>query len=63
MDHAIAVTAAQCRQLADYFKARAKETGGSQKRATLLANISRSFSCLAHQLEMLDVDVVEERRK
>jgi hypothetical protein len=47
------LTAAQCRQLADSYKARAREAGISQKRATLLTNMARSFMGLASQLEML----------
>lgn len=54
------VTAAQCRQLSDHHKAGAREAGISQKRASLLVNIARSFSGLASQLEMLSVDMAEE---
>jgi hypothetical protein len=56
------LTAAQCREFADHHKARARDPGISQKRATLFANIARSFSGLASQLESLEIDVAEEFR-
>ena len=56
----VCVTAAQCRDLADDHKGRAREAGISQKRAVLLTNIARSFSGLASQLEILAVDMAEE---
>ena len=57
------MTAAQYREFAEDYKARSKEAGISQKRATLLANLARSFSGIASQLEMLAADVAEENRK
>jgi hypothetical protein len=57
------VTPAQCRQLAGNYKDRAREVGISQRRATLLTNIARSFSGLANQLEMLADDVGEQPSK
>jgi hypothetical protein len=59
----VCVTAAQCRDLADDHKGRAREAGISQKRAVLLTNIARSFSGLASQLEILAVDMAEEAHK
>ena len=56
------LTAAECREFADYHKARASGPGISQKRATLLASIGRSFRGLASQLESLEIDVAEESR-
>jgi hypothetical protein len=52
----LVLTAVQCRELADDHKARARAVGISQKRATLLANIAKSYSGLASQLEMLADD-------
>ena len=57
------LTAAQCREFADHHKARARDPGISQKRATLLANIARSFSGLASQLEMLADDIAQKPGK
>jgi hypothetical protein len=54
------LSASQCREFADHPKARARELGISQKRARILANIARSFSGLASQLEILERDVAEE---
>jgi hypothetical protein len=59
-DHAM--TAAKARKLASEYRARSMETGISQKRTSLLTNISRTFSGLASQLEMLEADVAEERK-
>jgi hypothetical protein len=53
-------TAAQCREFADHYKARARDAGISQKRATLFASIARSFSGLANQLEMLADDIAQK---
>jgi hypothetical protein len=58
-----AITAAQCRQLADNHNAIAKQTGLSSKRKSLLTNIARSLSGLASQLEMLDADMAEKSRQ
>ncbi|WP_426610173.1 hypothetical protein [Bradyrhizobium sp. McL0616] len=46
-------TAAECRILASAFKLKATEAGVPARTATLMKNISRSFSGLASQLEML----------
>ncbi|SDI22961.1 hypothetical protein SAMN05216338_10192 [Bradyrhizobium sp. Rc2d] len=46
-------TAAECRILAEIFKRRATETKLSERTATIMKNVSRSLSGLAHQLEML----------
>jgi hypothetical protein len=54
--HTVALTAAQCRQLAVEHKACAKLPGISPKRASLHTNIARSYSGLASQLEMLAAD-------
>jgi len=56
-------TPAQCREFADHHKARARDPGISQKRATLFANIARSFSGLASQLEMLADDIAQKPGK
>ena len=56
-------TPAQCREFADHHKARARDPGISQKRATLFANIARSFSGLASQLEMLADDIAQKPEK
>jgi hypothetical protein len=58
-----ALIAAECRQLADSYKARAREPGVSQRRAALLTNIARNFTALAGQLEMLSTYMAEESRK
>jgi len=50
------LTAAQCRTFAERNKARAKQPGISKKRATVLMNISRTYSGLASQLEILACD-------
>jgi hypothetical protein len=50
------LTAAQCRAFAEGNKARAKQPGISKKRATVLMNISRTYSGLASQLEILAGD-------
>ncbi len=44
--------AAECRELANYYRAKSKETGASERKTSLLKNISRSLSGLASQLEM-----------
>jgi len=59
----VTLTAAQCRQLADEHKARAKVPGLSLKRVSLHTNIARSFSGLASQLEMLAEDVTRDYPK
>jgi hypothetical protein len=56
------MTAAECRELASEYKAQARQAGISQRRATLLANISHSFSALASQLEILAGDINAEKR-
>ncbi|KWV55994.1 hypothetical protein AS156_05125 [Bradyrhizobium macuxiense] len=57
-----AMTAADCRKLASEYRAHATQAGISIKRASLLTNISRTFSGLASQLEMLEADVAAEQR-
>jgi hypothetical protein len=57
------ITAAQCRELSSEFKQRARQAGISDARANLLKNISRSFSALANQLEMLTADIAREKRQ
>lgn len=49
--------------LADQHKAQARMAGISQRRATLLSNIARSFSALATQLDMLADDAAENSRR
>src|SRR4051794_27937424 len=53
------VTAGRCRALADRYKTEAKELGISKKRASVLMNISRTYSGLASQLEILAGDTGE----
>ena len=57
------LAAAQCREFAEHHKAQAKDPGISQKRATLFANIARSFNALASQLEMLADDIAQKPGK
>ncbi|KWV49832.1 hypothetical protein AS156_14975 [Bradyrhizobium macuxiense] len=57
------MTAAEARKLASEYRAQARQAGISQKRASLLTNISRTFSGLASQLEILEADVAAEQRK
>ncbi|WP_128971717.1 hypothetical protein [Bradyrhizobium tropiciagri] len=57
------MTAADCRKLTSEYRAQAKQAGISEKRASLLTNISRTFSGLASQLEMLEADVAAEQKK
>lgn len=47
------LTASQCLELAARYKVSAREPGISQRRATVLTNIARSYSALANQLEIL----------
>jgi hypothetical protein len=55
------MTAAECRELASEYKAQARQAGISQRRATLLVNISHSFSGLASQLDILADDMKAEK--
>jgi len=55
------MTSGECRKLALSFRDRACEAQISAKKATILKNVARSYSGLAHQLEMLDSCVREER--
>jgi hypothetical protein len=50
------MTGAMCREHALHYKNEAMKADISQKRATLLTNISRSYTALAGQLEMLAAD-------
>jgi|tagenome__1003787_1003787.scaffolds.fasta_scaffold20161514_1 hypothetical protein len=54
------LTPAQCRTLADRYKAEAKQAGISEKRAAVSMNIARTYSGLASQLEILAVDKGEK---
>jgi hypothetical protein len=56
------LTAAECRKLVQSYKRQANEPGLSPRRETLLRNIARSLSGLATQLDMLAVDLDQERR-
>jgi hypothetical protein len=56
------MTAAECRERAAINRAKAGNPEISEKRATLLTNISRSYAALAHQLEMLAADTTEANR-
>jgi len=56
------LSAARCRELASIYKNRAKEAGISEVRANLLKNISRSYSALANQLDMLAATIARETR-
>ena len=47
------LTAAECRQLANDYRALAREDGISQKRLTVLTNIANTYIALASQLEIL----------
>ncbi|MBR0839226.1 hypothetical protein JQ607_03375 [Bradyrhizobium liaoningense] len=54
--------AAEYRSIASAYRNQARQAGISEKRASLLANISRTFSGLASQLEMLEADVAAEQK-
>ena len=55
----ISMTATQCRELAEQLKTRAREAGISEKRATILMSMARSYAGLASQLDLLASDVGE----
>jgi hypothetical protein len=55
-------TVEQCRSYAAQFKALAMESDLSPRRSTVLLNISRSWTALAHQLELLAIIVKEEEK-
>jgi hypothetical protein len=55
-------TAEQCRSYATRFKALAREPHLSSRRVSVLVNISRSWTALAHQLECLAAIVNEEEK-
>ena len=47
------MTAVQCQELANHYKALAREASISNDRAFVLKNIARSFAGLASQLDRL----------
>ncbi|MBR1296648.1 hypothetical protein [Bradyrhizobium sp. AUGA SZCCT0042] len=49
------ISVEQCRINAEKYKALANDPSNSERRSTVLKNISRSWTTLAHQLENLDV--------
>ncbi|MBR1237874.1 hypothetical protein [Bradyrhizobium sp. AUGA SZCCT0182] len=49
------ISVEQCRINAEKYKALASDPSNSARRCTVLKNISRSWTALAHQLENLDV--------
>lgn len=55
------LSASECRDLANSYKARAKEQGIPPQRASLLRNISRTLNGLANQLDMLAEDAETTR--
>src|SRR3954465_683538 len=57
------MTAAEYQELAARFKAQAATAGISPKRATLLTNISRTYTALASQFTMLIDDMKADRRE
>jgi hypothetical protein len=56
------LTVNECRKLAKAYRDKAEATGVSQKEATVLKNIAKSFSGLASQFEIL-VAISKERRR
>lgn len=46
-------SAADCRAIAKAFRTKAKEAGAPSRAASIMNNISHSFSGLASQLELL----------
>jgi len=50
----------QCRACAAEYKALAANPGNSARRSAVLANISRSWTALAHQFESLALIVKSE---
>ena len=56
------MTAVECRQLANHYKALAREASISSDRAFVLKNIARSFAGLASQLDRLAALMRDEGR-
>jgi hypothetical protein len=56
------MTADECRKLASSYRALADDKGTSPRMASVLRNISKSFSGLANQYELLFAIAEEERR-
>jgi|APAra7269097403_1048558.scaffolds.fasta_scaffold07737_1 hypothetical protein len=54
--------AKMCHQLASEYQARAEQPGVPLRRATALRNISRSYTALAAQFEILAHHVLQEKR-
>jgi hypothetical protein len=54
--------AKMCHQLASEYQTHATQPGIPEERATVLRNISRSYTALAVQFEMLALYVVQEKR-
>jgi len=54
------LTAAQCQALARHYKDESQATNISKDRASILKNISRSFTGLATQLDMLAAKIRDE---
>lgn len=57
------LTADECRRLAKTYRDKAAETGIHPNAAHVLNNISKSFSGLANQLEMLKAIEKEQLRQ
>jgi hypothetical protein len=62
MREAIMPTAEQCKAYAAEYQRLGQETDISPQRATLLINISRSWTALANQLDRLSILIKEESK-
>ena len=56
-------SALECRKLAKQYEDQGKVPGISRRMATVLTNISRSFSGLATQFELLGVIAADENKQ
>lgn len=57
------ITAAECQELANHYKALSQATDTSVDRAFLMKNIARSFNGLATQLDKLAALTRDEARR
>jgi hypothetical protein len=57
------MTAVECQELANHYKALAREASISDDRAFILKNIARSFAGLASQLDRLAALMRDERKQ
>jgi hypothetical protein len=57
------MTAGECQELANHYKALAREVSISNDRAFILKNIARSFAGLASQLDRLAALKRDERKQ